>query len=213
MFAVSTYDEIVQNEKMVDNFEIVVLLFVRPTSSISLEVIKEFAYIHYNSGKYCSIYAVGYSDSFDKQEDIDYDQVCSVNGIDWHFSHKAFVEFKNKLENRINWRYSGEIEALILQNNPNYKDSLNFKNYVAININKGLREGYLDSFQLFMESLIRSSKSKVTAIDVISNVHRSRFSIKETISLAIKDCKKIPKPVRSIISDRMFYKSANNIFK
>lgn len=211
MFAASTYEEIVETEKQVDNMEIVVFLFVKPTNQEALDIIKEFEYIHYNSAKYCSIYAIGYTNDFSKARDRTYKKVESILDLDWYFSNKYFVEFKNKLEKRIKWEYSGETEVLILQNNPGKRSPLNFQNYVAININKGLREKYIDSFQLFMESLIRSSRSKVSANEAITDVRKGRVSIKGIISEAIKDCKKIPEPVHKIITDRLFYKCANNI--
>lgn len=69
MFAASTYEEIVEYERCIENMEIVVFLFVKPTSQDATDIIQEFEYIHYNSSKYCSIYAVGYSNDFQKQSD------------------------------------------------------------------------------------------------------------------------------------------------
>ncbi len=196
MFAASTYNEIEAIEQQIENMEIIVLLFVKPTNQDALDIIKEFEYIHYNSAKYCSVFAVGYSDDFRKATDKDYRKIDSVFNGDWYFSTKAFVDFKNKLERRIKWRYSGETEILILQNNPGSVHPLNFKNYVAIDINKGIREGYIDSFQRFMESLIRSSRSQVTAKEAIRDVRNHQISIKGIIGDAIDDCKKIPSPVK-----------------
>ena len=126
---------------------------------------------------------------------------------------KAFTEFKEKLQERINWEYSGEIEVLILQNNPKGRSPLNFSNYVAIDVNNGIREGYIDSFQRFMESLIRSSKSKVRAKDAIRDVARERISVKKVIIDAIDDCKRIPTPCKKIVKDKLFYRCANSIIK
>ena len=64
---------------------------------------------------------------------------------DWYFSTKAFTEFKEKLQDRIRWNYSGETEVLVLQNNPGQKNVLNFQNYVAINVNKGMTV-YMECF-------------------------------------------------------------------
>ena len=211
MFAASTYEEIVEYERQVENLEIVVFLFVRPTSQDAIDIIREFEYIHYNSAKYCSIFAIGYTEDPEKSFNKSYKKIAKVNNIDWYFSTLAFVDFKNKLEHRINWKYSGESEILVLQNNPGNNDPLNFKNYAAIDINKGLREGYIDSFQAFMESLIRSAKRKVTAKEVISDIRSSRLSIRDTIAGAIEDCKKIPTPAKSILKDRLFYRCANII--
>lgn len=209
VFAVSTYDEIVESERCVENKEIVVFLFVKPTNQNAIDIIQEFEYIHYNSGKYCSIYAIGYSNDFDMQGNRHYKKVSEILNCDWYFSSKAFVEFKNYLENRIKWKYSGETEILVLQNNPGKRESLNFTNYVAIDVNKGLKEGYIDSFERFMESLVRSAKSSVTAKEVISEIRKSRVSVKEIITEAIEDSKKIPNPAKQIIKDRLFYRCAN----
>lgn len=193
------------------DLEIVVFLFVKPTNQEALDIIKEFEYIHYNAAEYCSIYAIGYSNDSGKAKACTYKKVESILDAEWYFSNKAFVEFKNKLEARIKWEYSGEIEVLVLQNNPGKSEPLNFQNYVAINVNKGLREGYIDSFQLFMESLIRSSKRDVTAKNAMAAVRKDRISMKRIISDAVKECKRIPAPVKDIISDRLFYRCANAI--
>lgn len=211
MFAASTYDEIIEYERLIENQEIVVLLFVKPTSQDAVDIIQEFEYIHYNSSKYCSIYAVGYSNDFQKQSDTHYRKICEILNSDWYFSSKAFVEFKDNLEKRIKWKYSGETEILVLQNNPSKHDPLNFTNYIAIDVNKGLKEGYIDSFQRFMESLVRSAKSSVTAKEAMFEIRKSRVSVKEIILGAIDDCKKIPNPAKKIIKDRLFYRCANNV--
>lgn len=210
MFAASTYEEVIAIEHQIENQEIVVFLFVKPNDQAALDIIKEFEYIHYNSDKYCSVYAIGYTDNFAKKNDRHYKKIDYILDSDWYFSNKAFVDFKNTLEDRIGWKYSGETEILILQNNPGKRDPLNFRNYVAIDVNKGIREGYIDSFQMFMEALIRSSKSKVSTKGVISDLRQGRISIKSIIKDTISECKKVPSPIKKIISDRLFYRCANN---
>lgn len=210
MFAASTYEEVIEIEHQIENQEIVVFLFVKPNDQAALDIIKEFEYIHYNSDKYCSIYAIGYTDNFAKKNDRHYKKIDYILDSDWYFSNKAFVDFKNALEDRIGWKYSGETEILILQNNPGKRDPLNFRNYVAIDVNKGIREGYIDSFQMFMEALIRSSKSKVSTKGVMSDLRQGRISIKGIVQDTISECKKIPLPIKKIISDRLFYRCANN---
>lgn len=211
MFAVSTYDEVIEYEKSVENKEIVVFLFVRPTNQAAMDIIREFEYIHCNSYKYCSIYAIGYSNDPQKQASQYYRKVSEILKYDWYFSNKAFVEFKNNLEHRLKWEYSGEIEILVLQNNPGQKDPLSFRNYVAIDVNKGLREGYMDSFQRFMESLVRSAKNSVTAKESMAVVRKNLVSVKDAVVMAIDECKNVPKPAKKIIKDRLFYRCANSM--
>lgn len=208
MFAASTYEEIVECERNVQNMEIVVFLFVRPTNQKAIDIIHEFEYIHFNSAKYCSVYAIGYSNAPREQLTNQYRKVTKISGENWYFSNKIFVDFKNSLEQRINWKYSGETEVIVLQNNPIGRDPLNFSNYVAININKGLRENYIDSFQSFMESLCRSARRKVAAKEAVSDIRKSRISIKDTISDAIAFSKRIPSPAKEILKDKLFYRCA-----
>lgn len=211
MFAASTYYEVKEIEKKIKNPEVVVILFVKPTNQDAMNIIKEFEYIHYDSCKYCSVFAAGYSDDLTKENDSAFRKIDKVLDGDWYFSMNAFVEFKKTLEKRIKWKYSGETDLLILQNNPESSDPLNFKNYVAIDVNKGIREGYIDSFQRFMESLVRSSISKVTALELIRNMRNNQISIKSVIYDSINDCKKIPKSVKQIVKDRLFYRCANRL--
>lgn len=49
MFAASTYEEIVEYERCIENMEIVVFLFAKPTSQDATDIIQEFEYIYYNS--------------------------------------------------------------------------------------------------------------------------------------------------------------------
>lgn len=205
MFAINTYEEIEQRQRKNGDKQIVILLFVRPSAPGAKEIIEEFDYIHYNSARYCSIYAVGYSNDFLKANDRSYKRVTNIEGNEWYFRNAEFVKFKNNLEHRIQWKYSGENELIILQSNPEGHQILNFQNYVAIDINCGIRNGYIDSFQRFMEALIRSSKSEVTAKEAVTQTRKARYSIKNIAANAIDGCKKIPIPVKTILRDRLFY--------
>lgn len=208
MFAACTYEEIEARERLIENKEIVVFLFVKPTDTA---VLQEFEYIHYNSAKYCSVYAIGYTDDSNIANNPPFRKVDCHMTNDWYYSAKTFVDFKDKLQKRIKkWHYSGETEILVLQNNPGAKEILNFSNYVSIDVYKGIREGYIDSFQRFMESLVRSSKKEVTAKGAINDICNSRISVKGILSDAIDDCKKVPTPVKKILKDRLFYRCSNS---
>lgn len=208
MFAINTYEEIEQRQRENGDKQIVILLFVRPTAPGAKEIIEEFDYIHYNSERYCSIYAVGYSNDFSKATDQSYKRATQIGGSEWFFSNAEFVKFKNNLEQRIQWRYSGENEIIILQSSPEGRQVLNFQNFVAIDINHGIQNGYIDSFQRFMETLIRSSRSEVTAKAAAMKTMKARYSIRDIIVDAIGDCKKIPTPVKAIVKDKLFYMSS-----
>ena len=159
MFAVGSFEEIVRRERQADTKQVVIFLFVRPTGVLNQDIIKDFEYIHYNSAGYCSIYAIGYTDDID--HDSSFKAVESVCNNEWYYSNRDYVWFKNKLEERIKWKYSGEIEI------------------------------------------------KICPEQVARDLANDRIRIKDIISDAIMDCKKIPTPVKEIIKDRIFYRSAN----
>lgn len=207
MFAVNTYQHVEEIERSFEDRHIVILLFVRPSLPDASNIINEFDYIHYNSERYCSIYAVGYSNDFEKANDSEFSLAGKAAGLDWYYSNKAFVEFKNKLEQRLKWDYSGEIELLVLQNNPGKHNPLNFQNYVAIDVNRGIKEGYIDSFYRLMESLVRHSKSEVTAVEAFGKECKSRIKPRTILEDVLEDCKKIPTPIRRILKDKLFYRS------
>lgn len=205
MFAINTYEEIEQRQRENGDKQIVILLFVRPSAPGAKEILDEFDYIHYNSEKYCSIYAVGYSNDFAKEKDVSYKRATSIAGSEWYFSNAEFVKFKNNLEQRIKWRYSGETELIVLQSNPEGQQILNFQNYVSIDVNYGIKNGYIDSFQRFMEALVRSSKYEVTAKEAIKKTKNFRYSLKDIVVRTLDSCKKIPLPVKTILKDKLFY--------
>lgn len=203
MYIINTYEQIEQKEKELNENHIVVLLFVRPTVSGADDIIREFNYIHYNSSKWCSIYAVGYTN--DSSSGFSY-KVTGVDGEEWYFSDKVFIDFKNKLEERLKWRYSGENEMIVLQSNVGGNNILNFENYVAININEGLREEYIPSYSMFMESLIKHSKSEVKANIAIKKAYRYKKG--QIIAMAIEEIQNVPKPIKKILKNKIFFKTS-----
>ena len=210
MYAVNTYEQIQTNERIINENHIIILMFVRPNEADSDTIIKSFNYLHHNSSKYCSIYAVGYTN--DESSFRYYDTVKGVNCGDWYYSDEAFVEFKNKLEDRIKWRYSGENELIILQSNiDNPSNILNFQNYVAVNISQGIRMEYIESYSNFMENLIRQSKEEVNSKKAVDKA--VRFSANKIATLAIEESKQIPTPIKRIINNTLFFKTSQSYGK
>jgi len=208
MFAVNTYEEIEKNERLLNEKHIITLLFVRPSLPGAKDVINEFNYIHYNAGKYCSIYAVGYTN--DEKYFKHHTTVVGIDGVPWYYNDAAFIAFKNKLEQRLKWKYSGEIELIILQSNPEGRKILDFRNYLAIDVNYGIKNHYIDSFNRFMESLIRSARSEIETIELTRKMNRSQYSVKDILIQSIGECKKIPAPIQEIIKDSLFYRTSTS---
>lgn len=210
MFAASTFKDVIIRERESNSNKLVVLLFVKPSSPGAMDIIREFEYIHYNSKEYCSIYAVGYTDDFSKENDKAYTKIGSFINSDWYYSTEAFIEFKETLEDRLKWEYSGVNELIVLQNNPGCKDPLYFSNYVAIDINCGIREGYFDSFQRLMESLVRNAKDNVKKLDSSPKNCKRRLKVSAITKKTISECKRHSLSINRILRNKQFYHSCRS---
>lgn len=204
MYAIHTYEEIIKQEERLQEHHLIILLFIRPSLPQAKAMIEEFDYLHFNAGKYCSIYAIGYTNDQRKQQE-GFHLVCAGTHSNWYFSDQAFVSCKNQLEQRLKWNYSGEIEMILLQSNPEGRQILNFQNYVPLDLSYGIRQQYLDSFPRFMEQLIRAAKSEVTAKQALAHVKRQRYSLSKIALESIDACKKIPRPAKVLLKDQLFF--------
>ena len=190
--------------------KIMLLLVVKPSDEHSSDLIAQFNYYHYLSADYCTIFAAGYSSHPFSSEYTDAVHVCTVDGVEWWYSDRCFVEFIQQLSERTSWEYCGEIEVLVLQDSHGKHSKLDFRNYVALDFCRGLREGYMDSIPRFMQSLIKASENETSAKRVIGKA--TRLSPSEVAKSAISDIAKtmkVPATVQKIIADKAFYRSAN----
>lgn len=189
----------------------VLLLMVQPTDKDANTFIDRFNYYHFDAGKDVTIFASGYSHNDFNDLYPDARKVCEVAGNSWWFSEQCFVEFKNQLEKRIKWRYSGEPEIIILQKGRGKHSPLDFSNYVAIDVLQGIRERYIDSAPRLMEALIRSAKEEVEAKRVLRQA--TKLSSKNIAEMAITTALELsgcPKSLKEVISNRAFYRAANS---
>lgn len=215
MAAFHSLDLIKENEKKLNDNHVIIFIFVKPSDENSQDIIAKFNYLHYLSSQYCTIYPIGFSHVPWNQ--FLYGTSKEVEGVDnqiWYYNDKAFLEMVDQIESRIKWRYSGEPEMIILQNNIDINDFLSFKNYICIRILEGLRKEYFPSFALLMQNIVNSAKKYVTCKEVIQDV--SKKSIKEHIKLKniIVDTfltfVKVPTFVEKILNDGLFYFAANS---
>ena len=215
MYAINTYEEIESQERELNEKHVIILLFARPSLAGAQEVIDEFNYLHENAGRYCSLYAVGYGSGeaqrYGLAEDYQGDlrPVPGVEGQTWQYSDRAFVDFKNKLEDRLkNWCYSGNVELMILQSNPQGRQILNFEQYLAVDLHYGLKHGYIESFPAFMEALIRNARSEVTASGAIRSFKGQHIKVNKIMQASIDECSKLPKSIKNILKDQLFYRTS-----
>lgn len=212
MYPVNDIGGIYDQEAKLEGSHVIIFLLVKPSDSSADDYIKKFNYLHYRSKQYCSIYLLGYSQDFvGKYHDKMY--VQGVDNQEWQYSDQCFSNTCDELQSRLsNWRYSGEPEMIILQNSSasEPKSCLNFSNYIYIDINYGIEKQYIDSFPRFMERLIEACKKEVIALKAITVANRKRISPRKVMEFAIEKCPRLPKPIKKILNDKLFYKSSRN---
>lgn len=94
---------------------------------------------------------------------------------------------------------------MILQSNPAGKNILNFQNYISLDVNTGLKKGYIDTFNKLMESLIRTSKKHTQVLSVSWELSKERIKLKDILIETIDDCKKVSTSTKKILKDNLFY--------
>lgn len=209
MFSVTNYGGILEQEKKNNRKQIVVMLLVKPSDEGAEHIINKFNYLHHRSKKYCSIYAVGYSENSEIEGVPADKEVDGINGKKWYYSDACFVDFQETLEERLtNWNYSGDPELIIAQSDPESKVYINFSNSVTLNIGYAIKNGYIESFPNFMERLIRAAKEHITARE--ASKATGLFSIKDTVERAFMESDKVPKSAKRLLRDAKFYKACNS---
>lgn len=209
MFPINNFRGIEVQECDIKNKHVVIFLLVKPSDNGAETIINKFNYLHHLANKYCSIYPIGYSkDFFNYYKDIQ--PIKGVNNEQWFYSDQCFIEFCNDISQRLKgWDYSGEPELIILQNKlvDDYSTPLDFRNYNYIDINYGIKKKYIDSFPRFMQRLLSACKTEVEAYKAITVANKKRLKPRNVLEMTIEKTPKLPKSVKFILTDKLFYKS------
>lgn len=209
MYPTNNISGIMEQESNLEGNHVIILLFVKPSDVNADSIIRQFNYLHYKSKKYCSIYLIGYSLGFSYRYS-DIEKVIGVDHTVWEYSDQCFVEVCEQLEERLkNWAYCGEPEMIILQNSSSLEKGtvLDFRAYNYIDINYGIKKGYIDSFPRFMERFINACRSETVASAAVAAANRRRFNSRKLIERALEADSKLPEPLKDVIADKAFFKS------
>lgn len=210
MFPINNFRGIEIQESDIKDKHVVIFLLVKPSDAGANYIIDKFNYLHHLAGKYCSIYPIGYSkDFFDYYKDVQ--PVKGVNNEKWLYSDQCFIEFCADLSQRLKgWDYCGEPEIIVLQNKliDDCTAALDFRNYNYIDINYGIQKGYIDSFERFMQRLLTACQKEVEGYKAIGEANKKRLKPRNVLEMAIEMMPKLPKTVKLILKDKLFYKSS-----
>lgn len=173
------------------------ILITRPDLEVGKSIMDSLNYYHHATGKNINFYLPGYGAYWYKTYP-DGKNVSKIDGVDWSYSDKMFVNFIGDMEKYSKWEYSGESELLMLE----YKDGiLSFDGMMRFYLDDMLRDNVITSVSAFVTKL-----SKVCEHDSgLKNV-RNSFGKKEFVNAtkqAVYD--KLPAYFSDIIKHEKYF--------
>lgn len=127
------------------------ILITRPELEVGEDILKSLNYYHHQSGKSKNFYLPGYG-AYWHGDYPDGRVVTKIDGADWSFSDRLFVEFINEIEKYSTWIYSGESELLMIE----YRDGIvSFDSMMRFYLDNMLRDEIIVSVPAFFQQLFR----------------------------------------------------------
>ena len=114
MLEAITYQKMLQDIQKRKSNNTIGILLTRPDLKVGKNILYSLNYYHHMTGKKSNFYLPGYG-AYWYGAYPDGQVVSKINGIEWSYSDKLFVEFINDLEKHSTWIYSGESELLMLK--------------------------------------------------------------------------------------------------
>ena len=150
MLEAITYKAMLENIKENCASEVVVgILFCRPETLSGKSIMNSLPYYHHRSGKNIDFYIPGYG-AYWNNDYLDATNVDCIDGVNWSFSNKQYVDIMTELEGNSEWRYSGESELLLVEC---MDCKLNFSNIMQINLDSMIRDDIIASVDLLFEKI------------------------------------------------------------
>ena len=131
------------------------IMITRPDLNTGNSILKSLNYFHRLTGNNINFYLSGYGAYWSGDRYPDMNNVVCLDGVDWSFSYKAFIEFVAALEDVSKWKYSGESELLLI---PYHDEMLDFSKVVVFHLDEMLNDGTISSVSNFITELSRFVK-------------------------------------------------------
>jgi hypothetical protein len=130
------------------------LLFARPTTAFAAsEIVPNLSYFHQRSGAYIDVFCAGFHIGWDVSRLAERDLVAS-------YSDSEFDRFRQDIERRSKWRYSGEADLLLL--NARFDGTevqLDFASAVFVDLLRARRDNAIESVSTLFESIFRYAEN------------------------------------------------------
>lgn len=151
----------IRNNELIE--DTIGILITRPDLQTGNSILKSLNYFHHLTGNNINFYLPGYGAYWSSDRYPDMNDVARINGVNWSFSYKTFVEFIAALEEVSRWKYSGESELLLI---PYHDEKLDFSKVAVFHLDAMLNDGTISSVSSFITGLSRciSRDNSVTSI-------------------------------------------------
>lgn len=140
----------IRNNELIE--DTIGILITRPGLQTGNSILESLNYFHHLTGNNINFYLPGYGAywSGDRYPDMSY--AARINGVDWSFSDKAFIDFIAAIEKVSSWKYSGESELLVIS----YHDGmLDFSKVLAFHLDAMINDETISSVSSFITGLSR----------------------------------------------------------
>ena len=141
------------------------ILLTRPDLDSGQCILNSLDYYHHLTGPAVNFYLPGYGaywgDNYPDKEIF-----AKIDGTEWFFSNKHFVDFTKQLERNTKWMYSGESELMLL---PLINGEIVFDKILVFYLDDMLRDNAIKSIPSFIQQLARLFESKST----LNEIHMS----------------------------------------
>jgi len=132
------------------------LLFARPESETTQkQILPHLTYFHFESGDRFDFVCVGYFQASGAEP-----VVARVDDKDWSFSDREFIQIKNELQSKTNWKYSGGADLILCNEiTEGSVKSLDTRSAMCLSIDKLLKDSSILSFENFFQGIVDFAKS------------------------------------------------------
>jgi hypothetical protein len=142
------------------------LLFCQPSDGLAeSDVLPKLSYFHFRSGENINFYCAGYSAYGPPEVRGDERIVARIDDADWRFSEKRFNRFRQEIEVRTRWKYSGDVDLLLTNAklDPDAKKPfLDFGSTIVCNLLHMRQQGLIASVSSFFESIFRYAEDQAS---------------------------------------------------
>lgn len=126
--------------------------------------------------------------------------VTEIEGVQWSFSNREFVQFIHEMENYSKWRYSGESELLLLHTQ---NGILSYEVMMQFHLDNMLRDEVIDSIPSYFQELFRLFENK-ESLEQIGNA-LGMDKLVEIVGEGVLD--KLPGSLGKVITQRNIFVS------